>query len=143
MKFCIWCIAVVLAFVVGLVIGFFFLAPEVQIAVIGAIERGWVALVSNAAAVSAAVIAGGGAFMTWLNGRKATKAVVAAEGAQAVAVQSRDALVSQVSELKDHVETVRVEAVRSKAEIDEAATGKARNAVEDYKLAVTRPGDLS
>lgn len=57
MKFCIQCAAVAFALVVGLIIGFFFLAPEVQIVWLGALERGWVALIGNAGPVSAAVIA--------------------------------------------------------------------------------------
>lgn len=70
MKFCIWCVAAALAFVVGLTIGFFFLAPEVQIAVVGALERAAVALMNNAIQVGTGVAAVSGVVMTWLNGRK-------------------------------------------------------------------------
>lgn len=120
MKFCIWCVALALAFIVGLTIGFFFLAPEVQIAVIGALKEGWVALVNNAASASAAAIATGGAVMTWWNGQKAKAAVVAAEGAQAAAAGVGAVLGKKLDENTQLTHAVGEAAVRSAEEVENA-----------------------
>ena len=141
------CAAVILAAMVGiaaLMVAFSFLSPEVQIAAFGAFERIWIALIGNVAAVAGAIGAISATVLTILNGRKATAAVKAAEGAQDVAVTSRaelsaklDSATAAVSEKVDHVATVAIPMAHTAGERRGVVIG-----IEEGKKQATGPATL-
>ena len=94
---------IVLTLIAGLAwLAFASLKPEVQIAFLSLLDHLWVSLVDliKTAIESPGFWIAAGSFgawlQSWLNGRKATKAVLAAEGAQIAAVQSREVLETKI-----------------------------------------------
>lgn len=132
--------------VAALMAAFSLLSPDVQVAIVGGIERGFVALVANAAAVAGAIGAIAATVLTWLNGRKATAAVRAAEGAQAVAVESRTVLAEKIDKNTQCTVDIKETAVRSHHEVTQAFMAGKREGyvggIAEGKKQATQPGDL-
>jgi hypothetical protein len=133
--FLVRCAAVLAVMWVGIWFAFDSMSPEVQIKTLDAAVQAWIGLVdlckSAIASPSFWMAAGGiGAWLqSWVNGRKATKAVVAAEGAQAAALTARAELVDKIDTNTRITEDVKTVAVRSKAEMEAFGIGKERHGV--------------